>query len=320
MAHTSPLKFAAQQQAARLSLGANIFLVAIKIGAGLASGSLSVLAEGVQSLLDIFASAMILVTVRAAAAPPDQEHPYGHGKFENLTALVQMVLVLGSIAGIWYAAWQRFKNPVMPHVDWGVAAIVVSIIVNLLVSGRIFQVATETNSAALRAEGVHLRGDLWSCYGVLAGLIATRVTGMPRLDPAFAALMTLFAMASAIHLIRDTLRPLLDECLPGDEESAIRAVLEADSRVMGFHKLRTRQAGSSRLADVHILLDDHLSFRMAHDIGEEIEDEIRRVLPNLDVMVHTEPFEAEMQHQREDHASDIHKKGEERKRREAGGE
>jgi cation diffusion facilitator family transporter len=319
MADSLALKFEAQQQAARLSLSANVFLVIIKIAAGVASGSLSVLAEGVQSLLDIFASAMILITVRAAAAPPDTEHPYGHGKFENMTALIQMTLVLGSILGIWYAAWQRLRSPVMPTIDWGVAAIIVSIVVNLIVSGRIIKVAKETDSAALRSEGVHLRGDLWSCYGVLAGLLATRITGEARLDPIMAAIMTIFAMVSAIHLIRETMRPLLDASLPGEEERAIEAVLHADKRVMGFHKLRTRQAGSARLADVHILLDDNLSFRDAHDIGEEIEDEIRRVLPNLDVMVHTEPYEAEMAHQREDHGSDAHKKGEERKRREAGG-
>ncbi len=314
-----PQKFEAQQQAARLSLGANLFLVLIKVGAGLQSGSLSVLAEGIQSLLDVFASAMILYVVRAAAAPPDREHPYGHGKFENLMALVQMTTMIGSIFGIWFASWHRLQNPEMPRVDWGVAAILVSIGVNLWVSSRIFRVARDTHSQALRAEGVHLRGDLWSCAGVLLGLIATRVWNEPRLDPLFAAAMTGFAMVAAIHLLRDTLRPLLDESLPGDEERQIRAVLEADARVMGFHKLRTRQAGSARLADVHILLDDHLSFRAAHDIGEQIEDEIRRVLPNLDVMVHTEPYEAETQHQREVHGSAAHQKVEERRRREAGG-
>ncbi len=312
-------KFQAQQQAARLSLGANVFLVIIKVGAGWQSGSLSVLAEGVQSLLDILASALILFTVRAAAAPPDLAHPYGHGKFENLTALAQMTLVLGSIGGIWWAAWHRFQNPLMPRVDAGIAALVVAIAVNLWVSGRVFRAAADTDSPALRAEGVHLRGDLWACVGVLAGLVATWWFGEARLDPLFAAVMTLFALFSALHLIRDTLRPLLDGSLPREEERQIRAVLEADARILGFHKLRTRQAGSARLADVHILLDDHLSFREAHRLGEEVEDEIRRVLPNLDVMVHTEPFEEEMQHQREKHDSAQHQKNQERKRREAGG-
>jgi cation diffusion facilitator family transporter len=319
MASFPAQKFEAQQQAARLSLGANVFLVVIKVGAGWQSGSLSVLAEGIQSLLDILASALILFTVRAAAAPPDTAHPYGHGKFENLTALAQMTLVLGSIGGIWWAAWHRWHHPVMPQVDAGIVALMVAIGVNLWVSKHIFQVARETDSLALRAEGVHLRGDLWACVGVLAGLVATAWFKEARLDPLFAAVMTLFAMVSALHLLRDTLRPLLDESLPREEERQIRGVLEADPRVLGFHKLRTRQAGSARLADVHVLLDDHLSFRDAHRIGEEIEDEIRRVFPNLDVMVHTEPFEEEMQHQLEAHPTPQQQNYRERKRRKAGG-
>lgn len=300
---SNTLTLEAQQQAARLSLGANVFLVAIKVGAGLHSGSLSVLAEGVQSLLDILASVMILITVRAAAAPPDSAHPYGHGKFENLTALIQMTLILGSIAGVWGVALIRWRDPNLqvPQVDWGVAAILISIAVNLWVSGRIFRVARETNSQALRAEGVHLRGDLWSCFGVLLGLTATHLFHEPRFDPLFAAGMTVFSLVSALHLLRDTLRPLLDESLPGEEERQIRAVLQADERILGFHKLRTRQAGSVRLADVHILLDDHLTFRAAHAIAEQVEAEIRRVLPNLDIMVHAEPFEEETRHQREVH-------------------
>jgi cation diffusion facilitator family transporter len=291
----------AQQNAAKLSLVANIFLVAIKIGAGVFSGSLSVLAEGIQSFLDIFASATILYIVRAAAAPPDDDHPYGHGKFENLTSLFQMLLVLGSIGGIWWAAWNRWQNPEMPQVDLGIAALIISVVVNIFVSRRVGRVAKETHSTALAAEAVHLRGDLWACAGVLSGLIATRIWNEPRLDPLFAAGMTIFAFASAIHLLRSTVGPLVDETLPSDEEREIRAVLESDTRILGFHKLRTRQAGSSRLADVHILLDDDLSFRDAHRISEEVEDAIRAVLPNLDVIVHIEPWAEETAHQREFH-------------------
>jgi len=291
----------AQQNAAKLSLVANIFLVTIKIAAGVFSGSLSVLAEGIQSFLDIFASATILFIVRAAAAPPDDEHPYGHGKFENLTSLFQMILVMGSIGGIWWAAWQRWKDPQMPQVDLGIAALFISALVNIFVSKRVSQVAKETNSSALAAEAVHLRGDLWACAGVLTGLIATRIWHEPRLDPLFAGGMTVFAFASAIHLLRENIKPLVDETLPSEEEKEIRAVLESDTRILGFHKLRTRQAGSSRLADVHILLDDDLSFRAAHRISEEVEDAIRAALPNLDVIVHIEPWAEETAHQREFH-------------------
>ena len=294
-----------QQAAARLSIYSNIFLVVIKVGAGLQSNSLSVLGEGVQSLLDILVSALIWYTVRAAAAPPDSDHPWGHGKIENLTSLGQMLLVLASIGGIWWAAYLRFQNPVMPVVDWGIAAIAVSVVVNIFMSRHMSHVARATDSTSLAAEAVHLRGDLWACAGVMLGLVSTHLFREPRLDPLCAAIMTLFAAYAAIHLLRDTIRPLLDETLPGEEEASIREVLQRDARVLDFHKLRTRQAGARRLADVHIMLDDNLSFRAAHAISEEVEDAIRAALPNTDVIVHFEPFEEEARHQREAHGSDL---------------
>ena len=294
-----------QQAAARLSIYSNIFLVLIKVGAGLQSNSLSVLGEGVQSLLDILISALIWFTVRAAAAPPDSEHPWGHGKFENLTSLIQMLLVLGSIGGIWWAAWLRWQHPIMPAVNWGIVAITVSMAVNIAMSRHMSYVARATDSVALAAEAVHLRGDLWACGGVMLGLITTRVFHEPRLDPLCAAIMTVFAAYAAIHLLRDTLRPLLDETLPGVEEERIRQVLRSETRVLDFHKLRTRQAGARRLADVHIMLDDNLSFRAAHAISEEVEEAIRAALPNTDVIVHFEPYEEESRHQREAHGSNL---------------
>jgi len=290
-----------QVAVAKLSLWANVFLVTIKIAAGAKSGSLSVLAEGIQSLLDIFASAAILWTLRAANAPPDTAHPYGHGKFENVVSLGQMALIFLSIFGIWAAAWHRFQFPQMPAVDWGIAAITLSGVVNLAVSVRVARVAKKFNSSALAAEAVHLRGDLWACTGVLIGLVATHLFNEARLDPIFAAGMTLLAFANALYLMRDVVKPLVDASLGDDDEMRILDVLQQDRRVLGYHKLRTRQAGSLKLADVHVLLDDELSFKEAHRISEEIEDALRTALPNLDIVVHIEPFHEETQHQRDKH-------------------
>lgn len=294
-----------QERVAKLSLWANVFLVVIKIAAGARSGSLSVLAEGIQSLLDIFASAAILWTLRAANAPPDPAHPYGHGKFENVVSLGQMALIFLSIFGIWAAAWHRFLFPQMPQVDWGIAAITLSGAVNLAVSFRVARVAKKFNSSALAAEAIHLRGDLWACLGVLCGLVATHLFGEARLDPVFAAGMSVLAFANALHLMRDVVRPLVDASLDDGDEARIRDVLQLDARVLGFHKLRTRQAGSQKLADVHVLLDDELSFKAAHRVSEDIEDALRRALPNLDIVVHAEPFQEEVAHQREKHRQEV---------------
>jgi cation diffusion facilitator family transporter len=290
-----------QQAAARLSLASNIFLVIIKVIAGFASGSISVLAEGVQSSMDVIASALILVTVRVAAAPPDRSHPYGHGKFENIASLAQLGLILSTAVYLLYEAWTRWKHPVTPHLGWGAAAMLTALVVNTIVSGRLFKVARETVSPALQAEALHLRGDLLSCLGVLVGLVAVKLTNQPRLDPIIAAVMTLVMVVAALRLLRDALRPLVDERLPPEEEAKIVAVLEADERVLGYHRLRTRSAGAHQLMDIHILLDDHLTFSAAHAISEEVEDAVRRALPNADVIVHAEPFHEETQHQMEEH-------------------
>lgn len=291
-----------QKNAAKLSLASNVLLVILKITAGVASGAISVLAEGVQSSIDVLASLIIIWTVQAAASPPDQSHPYGHGKLESLAALGQMILISLSAFYILSAAMSRWMNPVQPHFGWGASALFIALVVNFFVSRHLQKVAEETHSQALLAEAAHLRSDMLSCGGVLIGLGATWYFGIPRLDPLIAGIMAIVVIASAVKLGRETLRPLLDEKLPADEEFQIQNVLEADPRVLAYHRLRTRQAGASRLMDVHVLLDDELSFSASHAISEEIEDAIRRVLPNLDVIVHAEPFHEEEQHQREAHA------------------
>jgi len=286
-----------QLAAARLSLFANMFLVLIKVSAGIASGSLSVLSEGVQSFLDILASAAILWTLRKAYEPPDREHPWGHGKLENLVSLVQIALILVGAGGILFAAWHRLGSAYVPHFDWGIAALSISLLVDWGVSHRVEKVAKKSGSAALHAEAVHLRSDMYSCAGVLGGLVLAWITHWSWLDPAIAALMALVIIASAIKLMRDTVRPLMDEKLPPEEEAAIRKVLDADARVLNYHRLRTRRAGSLRHMDVHILLDDALSFSQSHAIAEDVEHSIRGALPGTDVIVHAEPYHEEMQHQ-----------------------
>lgn len=290
-----------QQNAARLSLASNVVLVIMKVAAGIASGAISVLAEGVQSGLDVLASLMILWTVQRASQPADPSHPYGHGKMENLASLAQTILIGGSAFYILGAAWSRWNAPELPHLGLGTVALMIAIVTNFFVSRNLKKVAVETGSQAIAAEATHLRGDMISCAGVLFGLGAVWIFQEPRLDPIIAAVMALVVIVSAIRLGHDTVRPLLDEKLPGEEEAQIRAVLDADMRVLSYHRLRTRQAGSHRLMDVHIQLDDDLTFPESHAITEDIEDAIREVLPNLDIIVHAEPFEEEMRHQEEAH-------------------
>ncbi len=289
------------RRAARLSILANTGLVMVKITAGLVTGSISVLAEGIQSTVDILASLMIYATLGVAGRPPDRGHPYGHGKFESLTSAVQMLLILGSTAFILYEAYRRLLHPRMPDVDWGIAAMGLALVVDLAVSTHLQRVARQTESLSLEAEAQHLRADMYASAGVLLGLVAVRLTGWAALDPLIAAGLAVVVIVTAIRLMRASLRPLLDQSLPAEEEAQIRRALDADNRVIGYHKLRTRQAGAQRHVDVHIMLEDSLPLSEAHAIGEEIERAIRRTLPNLDVVVHVEPYAEEMSHQATQH-------------------
>lgn len=290
-----------RRRAARLSVISNTGLVIVKIAAGLVTGSISVLAEGIQSIVDILASAMIYASLGVAGRPPDKSHPYGHGKFENLASAVQMLLILGSTVFILYQAYRRLLNPRMPAVEWGMAAMALAIVVDLVVSSYIQRVARLTGSLALEAEAQHLRSDIYASAGVLLGLVAVRLTGWTLLDPIIAALLTVVVIVAAIRLMGASLQPLLDQALPAAEVTEIRRTLDADDRVMGYHKLRTRQAGNQRHVDVHIMLEDSLSLSEAHGIGEEIERAIRKTLPNLNVVVHVEPYAEEMSHQATQH-------------------
>jgi cation diffusion facilitator family transporter len=172
-----------------------------------------------------------------------------------------------------------------------------AIVVDLAVSTRLLRVARQTDSLALEGEAQHLRSDMYACAGVLLGLVAVRLTGWTFLDPLIAALLAVVVIVTAARLMKTSLRPLLDESLPAAEEAHLRRTLDTDQRIMGYHKLRTRQAGAQRHADVHIMLEDRLPLSEAHAIGEEVEQALRQTLPHLDVVVHVEPYAEELSHQ-----------------------
>lgn len=292
------------KSAALLSLVATSCNVAFKLAAGLISGSVSVLAEGLQSFIDILVAFGVLQTVRLAALPPDEEHPYGHGKAELLMSAVQMVLVLGTAAFIIYQAYRRLLAPQPIQADIGVAAMAFSAIVNTVVSWRLAKVADATGSTVLRSEMLHLRSDTISSLGIFCGLIAVWATGWTQLDPIMAAGLTLFVIYSAIRQLGSLIHPLMDGALPAEEIASIDQALRSHEGVLGYHNLRTRMVGSLRTVDIHVLLDDRLTFVGAHDLAEQVEDELSAALGGAMVNVHYEPYEAEMEHRATVHGDD----------------
>ncbi|HZT43891.1 MAG TPA: cation diffusion facilitator family transporter [Chthonomonadaceae bacterium] len=290
--------------AAGLSLVSNTLLVLLKLGVGLGTGSIGVLSEALHSATDLLASAVAFFSVRASDVPPDVEHPYGHGKIESLSGLAEAGFIALAAAYIIYEAIERLRGhggAAVANTLPGLGVMAFSALVNTALSWHLRRTAKQTGSPALEADGRHLQTDVITSLGVLVGLALVRLTGYGWFDAVTALLVAVFILPTAYMLAREAFHPLLDARLPAEEESLIREVLESDPRVLGYHKLRTRKAGSQRHADVHVQVDDNYTLVEAHDLIEELEDRIREALPNIHVYIHVEPYHAEMRHQHEAH-------------------
>ncbi|MES2461238.1 MAG: cation diffusion facilitator family transporter [Armatimonadota bacterium] len=286
--------------AARLSVFSNTFLVALKLTVGLTIGSVAVISEAVHSATDLIAALIAYYAVRASTAPPDENHPYGHGKVESVSSMAEALLVVAAGVYIVVEAIQALQHDQhKPALGWGIAVMALSAIVNTVVARRLFAVARRADSTALEADAHHLSIDVWTSVGVVIGLGLVSMTGWRWLDPLVGIAVAVFIFLTGWQIARGALLPLLDVRLPEHELQAIIAVLDDDARILGWHKLRTRKSGSQRHIDVHIQVDDGLSLRDAHELTEELEDQMRDTLPNVEVMIHTEPFEEEQRHHEE---------------------
>ena len=289
------------RRAAAVSLASTAVVVVAKLVAAALSGSISVLAEGLQSLLDVFMSLLVVVALRISAAPPDREHPYGHGKAEFLTSAFQMVLVLLTAGLIVWQASIRLLVPrdIMPF--WGLMAMGYATVANLSVILYLRSVCSKFASPALQGEIEHLRTDTLSSIGILGGLLLYQATGWRPLDPLVAIVFTAVGAFFALRQLRRVLHPLMDGALPPDDIKKIESVLEAQGDVRGYHNVRTREGGRQRFVTIHVLLDDELPVVRAHELAEQIEDDLSRALGGALVTLHYEPYEAELEHRELEH-------------------
>lgn len=287
---------------AALSVVSNTVLVALKLVVGLTIGSVAVISEAVHSGMDLVAAVIALFAVRAAARPADDDHPYGHGKAENISGTVEALLIFTAAAWIiWEAGRKLMGDHEVERLDWGVGVMALSAIVNLIVSELLFRTARETDSVALEADGWHLRTDVYTSVGVVGALsfIAFTEAHLTALhahwvDPVAAIVVALLIIQAAWHLTVNSARDLMDVALPEHEERAIRSALRNEiPDVRGFHKLRTRKAGSQRFVDVHVLVDPQMTVARSHRLTEAVENAIGDRLPRTAVVVHIEPCESD---------------------------
>ena len=289
------------RRAATVSLASTVVVVVVKLVAAALSGSISVLAEGLQSLLDVFMSLLVVWTVRIAAAPPDREHPYGHGKAELLTSAFQMILVLVTAGVIVWQATLRLLEPRDIVAEYGLYAMGYAVVANMCVILYLRGVVKKVASPALEGETVHLRADMFASGGIFLGLVAYTLTDWQPLDPLVAIVFTALGAYFAFRQLKKVIHPLMDGSLPQEDLKRLEAVLEEHGDVKGYHNVQTREAGNDRFVELHVLLDDDLSFVRAHELAERIEEHLSEALGGARVTLHYEPYEAELEHRRLEH-------------------
>lgn len=286
--------------AAVTSVVAAVGLTAFKLIVGLTTNSLGILAEAAHSGLDLVAALVTFFAVRFSGKPADKEHPYGHGKIENLSALFETLLLLVTCVWIIYEAVQRLFFATEVEIDpsaWAFVVMFTSIVVDINRSKMLYRTARKHNSQALEADALHFSTDIWSSSVVILGLIGVVVSrAVPELEflkhaDAVAALgVAMIVIYVSFELGLRTVKALLDTAPPGTAEKIIQAV-EALPGVENCHHVRVRYAGAHSFVDVHVLVDGEQTLNQAHTLTEVIERAIQSVLPDADITVHPEPYQ-----------------------------
>jgi len=279
-------------RAAAISIASNATLIALKLVAGAITGSIAVITEAIHSGIDLLASMVAYFSVRKADEPPDESHPYGHEKVENVAAGIEGMLILVGAGIIIYESVRRLvEHSEVQKLGVGIAVIGFSAVANFVVSGYLYRQARLTDSPALEGDAAHLRTDAFTSLGVLLALILVQITGIQELDAITALIVAVAIVWAGIQILSRSSRVLVDEALPEDELDAVRRAIEefGSDEVVGFHKLRARRAGSRRYVDLHVQFRAGTTLEHAHDLAHELQRAIRGRLRGADVLIHLEP-------------------------------
>ncbi|TAK34747.1 MAG: cation transporter [Chloroflexota bacterium] len=283
--------------AALVSVFSNLLLIVLKLAVGIAIGSVSVISEAAHSGLDLLAALIAFWAIRMAARPADSDHPYGHGKIENLGSSVEAILIVVAAVGITYEAVRRLIEGARPvSVDLGVGVMAVSIVVNLFVSRYLLRVARRTESIALEGDARHLTADVLTSVGVLIGLIVVGITKNYILDPLVALAVAALIVHTGWKMLRKSMGDLVDGKLPDEEEALIRQIFDDHRKqLVEFHSLRTRRSGGQRHIDLHMVVNRDATVQAAHALCDDLEGHIQARFPDASVTLHVEPCEGPCQ-------------------------
>lgn len=276
-----------------LSIAAAVATIGLKSVAYLVTGSVGLLSDAAESVVNLVAAIIALIALRVAARPPDAAHHYGHGKAEYFSAGIEGLMIFVAAAVILASAVQRFIHPVaLERVGAGLLISSAATVINGVVGWVLIRAGRAHRSATLDADGRHLITDVWTSVGVLVGVLLVALTGWERLDPVVAAIVGVNILVTGYRLVRGSAGALLDAALAPQELAAITAVLDRyRSDDVDFHGLQTRESGRHRFVAVHVLVPGAWTVHRGHDLLEEVEAAIVEALPDTTVHTHLEPRE-----------------------------
>jgi len=284
-----------KENAVKLSIAWITLLIALQIITSIITGSISIRADAVHSALDLIAAVITFIGVKISGRPADERHPFGHGKAENISSTVVAGLIFAAAIAIIYSAINRLitKTP-LELVELGIYVTAAAVVVDYLISRYLLKMSRKTGSIALEAQAGHVFSDALSSIAILAGLILVRLTGLNMLDPIVALLVALLIIRVGYTTIRKSFGGLVDVRLPKAEEVEIKScIIEHYSELVGFHKLRTRKAGSQRYIDLHLVMPKNASVDEAHRMCDHLEQDIENRLHHTSVTIHVEPCSIE---------------------------
>ncbi|MFA6924888.1 MAG: cation diffusion facilitator family transporter [Bacteroidales bacterium] len=283
---------------AKLSVISNLTLVLFKLVIGLIIGSVAVISEAIHSAIDFLASVVALFAVKKSNQPPDDKHPFGHGKYENISGAIEAFLIFVAAGWIISESIDKLLNPSgIEKIHLGIFIMLISSAVNVFVSRKLFKIGKEADSIALKADAWHLLTDVYTSLGVGVGLGIIAITGyffseinINWLDPVIAIAVALFIIKAAYELTVQSVSGLLDSSLPKEEEIKVIEIINSmRPNIYSFHNFKTRKAGDERFVEFHLIVDSNMTVQSSHDICDEITKRIRENFPKTMVMIHTEP-------------------------------
>ncbi len=279
-------------RAASVAIVSNTTLIAIKVGAGVLTGSVGILSDAVHSLMDLIASVIAWASVRKADEPADSTHRYGHEKLEDLAAGAQALLLLLGGTLIAFEAIRRLINGgSIDSVGLGIGVAGAAAAINVVVSTYLSRTGRATGSAALHAGAADLRTDALVSMGVLVSLILFKLSGATWIDPLVGLLVAAVISTTGVRILLESSRRLADEALPADEIAKLTTVVESfvGHEVINYHDLRARHVGSQHQVDLHLQFADGTSLHRAHEISHQLQDAVIDRLPGTTLLVHLEP-------------------------------